>query len=172
MKYKYTNTIITIIFSVILANIYVVKPASATNIVLDGYILQMDKSQGFNDILIGANWDVIVENCEIIEPIEDIDNFMDWFPCYGDDDHWYQIVMINGQISAVGLELGILDGKKLQTLKDSIVTIHGDNNIYPYEENTFILKNGNIVINGLEDGYYLLYYLDDASAEEIMKEIK
>ena len=170
--HKYTNTIITIIFSIILANIYVVKSASATNIVLDGYILQMDKSPGFNDILIGANWDVIEENCEIIEPIEDIDNFSDWFPCYGGDDYWYNITIFDGVISAVGLELGQLDNKKLQTLKDSIVNVHGDDNIYTLDEYSFILKNGNIVLNGYEDGSYILYYLDDAFAKQTMEMIQ
>jgi hypothetical protein len=160
-----------IFFPLLLITAVLISPkiSYATNIELEGYYLQLDKSLGFNDLQVGAKWDVIEKNCEIIEPIDDRDNFMDYFPCYGMEDYWYHILMIDGAINVIGLELGRVTDKQLQTLSDSLVNIHNEDKINIYDEYTYYIKDGQIVIQGFEDGSYILYYTSDYVAKEFLK---
>ena len=163
-----------IFFSFLFISVIFISPkiSYATNIELEGYYLQLDRSLGFNDLQIGAKWDVIEKNCEIIQPIEDKDNFMDYFPCYGVEDYWYHILMIDGAISLVGLELGQVTEKQLQTLLDSLANLHNDDKVNKYDE-YYIIKNGQIVIQDFDDGdFYILYYVSDTIVNEFMKEVK
>jgi hypothetical protein len=158
-------------FKISIVSIFVItllllsKVSYAAVVELDDFNLSVDKLLGFNDIHIGDSWDVVEKNCENIDPpVEEEDMKMGWLDCYG---RYSQIMLKNNEIILIWFSIGFLDKDQLQKLLSTMSSVHNDFNIQKPDDYTYVLKNGQIIIQDY-DGDFMLAYTEEQLAEEVL----
>lgn len=141
------------------------KVSYAAVVELDDFNLSVDKLLGFNDIHIGDSWDVVEKNCENLGQLAEVeDSKLGDLDCYG---RYSKIIAKNNEIIVIWFSIGFLDKDQLQKLLSTMSSVHNDFNIQKPDEYTYVLKNGQIIIQNY-DGDFMLAYIKEQYAEEVL----